>query len=159
MSQSARHPAPRACLTVNEVHVGDQAEKTYVIAAGDAVRFAEISGDWNPAHHDPRYAADSSFGEPIAHGLYSVAQFSDLFGMQLPGLGALWVRESVEFLAPVYFGRVYRAVITVTAVDVAANSVTFHMECLDEANTPVLTGESLVKPIPEHVRAKRHGVG
>ncbi|MGB0714171.1 MAG: MaoC family dehydratase, partial [Gammaproteobacteria bacterium] len=148
-------PEPRSCLTVDEIRVGDCAEKTYRIEAEDAVRFSELSGDWNPAHHDADYAAKSVFKERIAHGIYSVAQFSDLFGMRLPGLGAIWLKESVEFLAPAYFGREYRAVVTVTEVDVAANTVTFLTECFDADDKCILTGESVVKPIPGHLRDKR----
>ena len=35
----------------------------------DIVMFAGLSGDYNPVHMDREYAADSRFGQRIAHGM------------------------------------------------------------------------------------------
>lgn len=92
-------------MTVADLQVGMTEEKVYSIQYEDAVRLSEISGDWNPAHHDEAYAANNIFRERVAHGMFSVAQFSGLFGMDMPGLGTLWLKQSVEFLRPAFFGR------------------------------------------------------
>ena len=149
-------PSPRACMTVADLQVGMTAEKLYSIQYEDAVRFSEISGDWNPAHHDEAYAANSIFRERVAHGMFSVAQFSGLLGMDMPGLGTLWLKQSVEFLRPAFFGRNYRAVVTVSAIDRETNTVTLSTECFDEADEKVVIGEAVVKPIPAKVKAKMH---
>lgn len=147
-------PKPIACLTVEELEVGMSAEKTYSIDYEDAVKFSEISGDWNPAHHDEAYAADSIFRERVAHGMFSTAQFSGLFGMALPGLGTLWIKKQVEFLRPAFFGREYRAVVTVTAIDRENNTVTLSTECFNDEGEKIVTGEAVVKPIPAKVKAR-----
>ena len=146
-------PQPEACMTVADLQPGMSAEKQYSISHDDAVTFSKISGDWNPAHHDEAYAAASIFRERVAHGMFSVAQFSGLLGMDMPGLGTLWLKQSVEFLRPVFFGRQYRAVVTVKAVDVETNTVTLSTECFDENGEKVITGEGVVKPIPLKVKA------
>lgn len=146
-------PEPMACMTVDDLRVGMSAEKRYSIDYSDAVKFSEISGDWNPAHHDEDYAANSIFRERVAHGMFSVAQFSGLFGMNMPGLGTLWLKQSVEFLRPAFFGREYRAVVTVTSIDRQANTVTLSTECFDEQGEKIILGEGVVKPIPLKVKA------
>ena len=112
-----------------------------------------MSGDWNPAHHDEDYAANSIFRQRVAHGMFSVAQFSGLFGMNLPGLGTLWLKQSVEFHKPAFLGRQYRAVVTVSDVNVAQNTVTLRTECFDEEGDRIVSGEGVVKPIPVKVKA------
>ncbi len=54
-------PTPAASLTVADLQIGMSAEKQYSISYEDAVAFSKISGDWNPAHHDEAYAANSIF--------------------------------------------------------------------------------------------------
>lgn len=153
-AQTAPRPSPSGCLTVEDLEVGMYAEKAYTIDYDDVVRFSEISGDWNPAHHDEEYASGSIFRERVAHGMFSVAQFSGLLGMDLPGLGTLWLKQSAEFHKPAFLGREYRALITITGIDVDSNTVTLCTECFDEEGDRIVSGEGVVKPIPVKVKAK-----
>lgn len=112
-----------------------------------------MSGDWNPAHHDEDYAAKSIFKQRVAHGMFSVIQFSGVLGMDLPGLGTLWLKQTVEFLRPAFFGSEYRAVVEVLAIDKEKNTVTFSTECFDHEGNKIITGEAVVKPIPAKLKA------
>lgn len=145
-------PIPSGCFTVEDLKVGMSAEKNYSIDDDDVVRFSEISGDWNPAHHNDEYAANNIFRQRVAHGMLSVAQFSGLLGMDLPGLGTLWLKQSTEFHKPAFLGREYRAVVTVTAIDVESNTVTLCTECFDDEGDRIISGEGVVKPIPVKVK-------
>ena len=49
--------------------------------------FAEISGDRNPIHFDPDYAAGTRYERPIVHGVLTVGLLSAVMGMQCPGPG------------------------------------------------------------------------
>jgi 3-hydroxybutyryl-CoA dehydratase len=147
-------PQATACYSIEDLSIGMRAEKTYSISHDDAVRFSEMSGDWNPAHHDEDYAAQSFFKARVAHGMFSVIQFSGLLGMDLPGLGTLWIKQSVEFLRPAFFGQQYKAVIEVIAIDLERNTVTFSTECFDDQGNKIITGEGQVKPIPEKLKKK-----
>ena len=84
------NPLPRGCKTLNEIKVGDEFRQPYQVTDTDVQKFAEISGDFNPAHFNDDYAAKTVFKGRIAHGMISVAKFSGIFGMDLPGLGAIW---------------------------------------------------------------------
>ena len=153
VTESNPVPLPSGCFSVEELEVGMSAEKTYSIDYEDVVRFSEISGDWNPAHHDEDYAANSIFRQRVAHGMFSVAQFSGLLGMDLPGLGCLWLKQTAEFHQPAFLGRQYRAVVTVVAIDVDSNTATLSTECFDEEGSRIVSGEGVVKPIPVKLKA------
>ena len=144
---------PSACLTIQDLQVGMSAHSEYTIDYEDVVKFSEMSGDWNPAHHDEAYAANSIFRQRVAHGMFSVIQFSGLMGMDLPGIGTLWLKQSVEFLKPAFLGKKYRAVVTVTALDEETNTATLSTDCFDEYGDKIIAGEGVVKPIPVKVKA------
>ncbi|MFT6218850.1 MAG: 3-hydroxybutyryl-CoA dehydratase [Cycloclasticus pugetii] len=141
-------------MSIDDLSIGMRKEKTYTIEHEDAVQFSKMSGDWNPAHHDEDYAAQSIFKQRVAHGMFSVIQFSGILGMDLPGLGTLWLKQSVEFLRPAFFGNQYRAVVEVLAIHKENNTVTFSTECFDQEGNKIITGEAVVKPIPAKLKAK-----
>ena len=147
-------PQARNCMSIDDLKIGMSVEKIYTIRHEDAIKFSEMSGDWNPAHHDEDYAANSIFKQRVAHGMFSVIQFSGLLGMDLPGLGTLWLKQSVEFLRPAFFGHEYKAVVTVTAINTENNTVTFSTECFDQDGNKIIIGEGVVKPIPEKLKQK-----
>jgi len=147
-------PLPTNCMSIDDLSIGMRKEKTYTIEHDDAVQFSKMSGDWNPAHHDEDYAAQSIFKQRVAHGMFSVIQFSGILGMDLPGLGTLWLKQSVEFLRPAFFGNQYRAVVEVLAINIENNTVTFSTECFDQEGNKIITGEAVVKPIPAKLKAK-----
>ena len=66
-----------------------------------ALRFAELSGDWNPLHTDPDYAADTSYRSTILHGAFAAGLFSRMAGMHLPGRDCLLHTIKLKFVAPI----------------------------------------------------------
>lgn len=143
---------PRACKTLNEMSVGDRVERPYRITDAELNRFAEISGDWNPVHFDDAFAARSIFGQRIAHGMISLAKFSGIFGMDLPGLGTLWETQEVRFLAPVYLDTDYVAIAEVVEKDRRRATIATWVE--DGEGKHVLEGRGVVVPISEGMRKR-----
>lgn len=43
------------------------------IDGGDVSRFAGLTGDFNPLHIDAEFAKTTPFGEPVAHGILTLA--------------------------------------------------------------------------------------
>ena len=144
----------RRCMSIEDFKMGDKFEKDYSVSYEMVKKFAEISGDWNPAHHDAEYAAGTVFKQQIAHGMISVAQFSGIFGMDMPGLGAIWLNQSANFMAPVYLDKPYKAVVEVIELDTEKNSVVFETACFDAEGKKVLVGKGTLKPIPKKVKDK-----
>lgn len=79
-------------------------------------RFAELTGDTNPAHTDAAYAATTLFKRPILHGMLGAALFSKVFGTLFPGEGTIYLKQSLNFLRPMYPDKEYDAVFTVKDV-------------------------------------------
>jgi acyl dehydratase len=80
------------------VKVGDIAEFEKKVTQEDIEAFARVSGDTNPLHTDPAYAAKTRFKEPIAHGMLSAGFISAV----LSAIPRTAVRIAVlRFLQPV----------------------------------------------------------
>ncbi|HVE12809.1 MAG TPA: SDR family oxidoreductase [Elusimicrobiota bacterium] len=65
--------------------------------------FSRLSGDFNPLHNDPAYAAGTEFGRPISHGALLVGLVSRVLGMHIPGERSLIHSMKVQFPKPLFF--------------------------------------------------------
>lgn len=86
------------------IRVGDRAELRHTITPQDLAHFVELTGDDNKLHLDPEYAASTVFKKPVAHGMLGASFISTVIGTKLPGDGALWFAQNLEFLLPVRVG-------------------------------------------------------
>lgn len=143
---------PRACKTVADLNVGDRIEKPYIITEDDLRAFAGLSGDWNPLHFDEGYASQTIFKQRIAHGVISLAKFSGIFGMDMPGLGTLWDTQEVRFVAPAYIGVEYKAVAEVVEIEKRRATIATWVE--DLSGKRILEGTAKVIPISDTMRKK-----
>lgn len=143
---------PRATKTIDDMSVGDRIERSYVISDDDISTFARISGDYNPVHFDDAYASRTIFKRRIAHGMISLAKFSGIFGMDMPGLGTLWLNQTVTFSRPVFIGDEYKAIAEILSIDRRQVTVATWVE--DHAGERVLTGEGVVIPISSQAKAR-----
>src|SRR5262245_23023297 len=103
--------------TIDDFQVGD-AFSYRTLVSDEAVRtFAELSGDKNAIHLDEAYAKSTRFGGRIAHGALLLAYLSKILGMDLPGPGAVYLSQTIEFLAPVLVGDEIEVAVRVEEVD------------------------------------------
>ncbi len=94
-----------------EIKIGDYAELSHTVSISDVDKFVELTGDDNKLHVDAQYASRTIFKKPVTHGMLGASFISTLIGTKLPGDGALWFSQSLDFLLPVRIGDE----ITVTA--------------------------------------------
>jgi 3-hydroxybutyryl-CoA dehydratase len=66
--------------------------------------FADLSGDHNPIHVDDEIAKKSRFGRRIAHGAILFSIVSKVLGMDMPGVGAVYLSQFCNFQLPVFIG-------------------------------------------------------
>jgi 3-hydroxybutyryl-CoA dehydratase len=125
------------------VEVGQTAEVVKHVAERDLELFAEVSLDTNPMHMDDEYAAGTRFGQRIAHGMLSAGLISAVLGTKLPGPGAIYVSQSLEFKAPVYIGDELIAKVTVTELG-EKRRVTLATEVSKPDGTVVTEGVALL---------------
>jgi len=129
------------CL--EDLSLGQSAERTHVVTEADITAFAEVSGDFNPVHMDEAFAATTPFKGRIAHGMLSAAWLSALIAGDLPGPGTVYMSQSLRFRRPVRIGDEVVSRIEVTAIDAEKARVTLATVCSVEGK-PVLDGEALV---------------
>ena len=129
------------CL--EEMSVGQSAERSRVVGEADITAFAEVSGDHNPVHMDETFAATTRFQGRIAHGMLSATYISAVLGEQLPGHGAIYVSQSLGFRRPVRIGDEVTVRVTVTAIDEAKGRVSLDTVCL-VGGKAVIEGEALM---------------
>ena len=90
-------------LAPEQLRIGLSAELNREISAEDVAAFAALSGDVNPLHLDPAYAAQTNYGKPIVHGAFQVALASALAGTQLPGRRVVLGSIRSRFPAPLSY--------------------------------------------------------
>ena len=125
-----------------DLSVGQEASLSTTVSEADIVAFAEISGDKNPVHIDAQYAASTMFKERIAHGMLSAAYISAVFGMKLPGPGAIYISQTLNFKAPVKIGDT--VVTTVKVIELIAEKKRARFETVCSVNgKAVVQGEAV----------------
>jgi 3-hydroxybutyryl-CoA dehydratase len=97
--------------------VGDQYQTDFIITQQMVNEFAELSGDKNPLHIDPEFAAKTPFKQPIVHGIFSVSIISKIMGTEFPGAGSIYLDQQFQFKRPVYPGKEYYAKIELVSVE------------------------------------------
>ncbi len=131
---------------IDELEIGQKASFTKTISENDVYLFAGISGDMNPAHLDEEYARSTFFKKRIAHGLIAASLISNVLGMKLPGVGTIWVKQDLEFLAPVYFGDTITATVEIVEVLKDKKKVKVSAYCVNQNGAVVLKGMGIVSP-------------
>lgn len=126
-----------------DLQLGMEASFAKTVTAADILAFAEITGDWNPVHLDTEYAAKTVFREPIAHGMLTAGYISAVFGSEMPGPGAIYVSQTLNFRAPVRIGDEVVAKVRVMELYPAKRRARFDCTC-EVAGKTVLEGEAVL---------------
>lgn len=94
----------RTAYYFEDLQPGMEASVAKSVGESDILAFAEVTGDRNPVHLDEAYASKTLFKGRIAHGMLSAGLISAVFGMQMPGPGAVYVSQTLNFRGPVRIG-------------------------------------------------------
>jgi len=129
--------------TIDMLEVGMSRSYAKTVTEADILMFAAASGDMNAVHLNQEFAEHTTFHGRIAHGLLTAGVVSACIGNKLPGLGTIYLSQSLRFKAPVHPGETVRAIVTVKSIDVAKNRVVLDTVCQVHGNT-VLEGEATV---------------
>ena len=140
---------PLRTLFFDDLKVGMTERLKKTIASSDVVGFAQLTGDRNPIHLSEHFAARTPFGRRIAHGLYTASLISAVLGTRLPGPGAVYRSQTINFHAPVKIGDV--VTVSVEVVELVPRGRRVRLAC--EARVDgrlVLDGEAVVS-VPARV--------
>ncbi len=138
--------------TIETLKKGDRAEFTKTISESDVYLFAGVTGDLNPAHLNETYARTTFFKTRIAHGMLLGGLISTVIGTQLPGPGTIYVRQELDFLAPVRFGDTVTACVEIIEILAEKNRVRLKTTCVNQEGMPVVDGVALVSPPKEKTK-------
>lgn len=140
-------------LYFEDLSVGMTEILSKTIASSDVVGFAQLTGDRNPIHLSEHFAAKTTFGSRVAHGLYTASLISAVLGTRLPGPGAIYISQTLNFRAPVRIGDTVD--VTVTVAELIPDRQRARLTCICRvADEIVLDGEALVK-VPSAAKSKR----
>lgn len=140
-------PEDRQCLSKNfeKIQVGDKAQLTHSITLEDMKVFSQLTGDYNPLHHDKEFARKTLFQKPIVHGMLSASYISTMIGMLLPGKGALWLSQTLEFLKPAFVGDSIKLITTVKNKSPSSRTLVLSTIIYNQNKQELITGTSKVK--------------
>jgi 3-hydroxybutyryl-CoA dehydratase len=131
-------------LYFEDLRLGMRESYAKTVKSSDVVGFAEITGDRNPIHLSEHFAAKTPFKGRIAHGLYTASLISAVIGTRLPGPGAIYISQTLKFLAPVKIGDTVDAMVEV--VELIEQKQRARLACTCKVGaTVVLEGEAVVK--------------
>ncbi|MBI4961708.1 MAG: MaoC family dehydratase [Desulfomonile tiedjei] len=132
--------------SIVELKVGEAAEFSKTVSESDVYLYAGVTGDFNPAHVNEAYAGETFFKTRIAHGMLTAGFISTILGTKLPGPGTIYLRQELNFLAPVRIGDTVTAKVEVIEIISEKNRVRLKTTCVNQEGTQVLDGEALVSP-------------
>jgi acyl dehydratase len=135
---------PSGGYILEELAVGMTAEKRITVTEARVQDFAAASDDFNPVHMDAAFASRTAYRGRIAHGLLTASFGSAVVGTILPGAGAIYLGQTLNFHGPVRIGAEVVARVTVATVDEAAARVVLRCEVFAEGAL-VMDGDATVR--------------
>jgi 3-hydroxybutyryl-CoA dehydratase len=108
-------------------------------------RYARASGDFNPIHVDPAFAASTPFGGTIAHGMLLLAYLSE---MLTAAFGRAWLaggRLKVRFKGVARPGDTLTVRGRVERVRDEGQGVFAAVECVNQAGELLVVGDAEVR--------------
>ena len=127
-----------------DLAIGQKASLKKTITQKDLDYFIAITGDLNPLHVDDSFAGQTFFGQRIAHGMLSASLFSTMVGMHLPGVGAIYKSQTLEFMHPVFLGDTVTAWFEITAIDMTSEEICMNSWIENQDGKTVIQGQTTV---------------
>jgi len=128
-----------------QIQVGDVVTLEHEITKKDVNSFADLTGDDNPLHMDDQFAREANFGSRVVHGMLSASFISTIIGTKMPGKGALWQSQTLNFLNPARISDVITVKATCKQKSDAQRVIVLDIEVANQDNKLLITGEASVK--------------
>jgi 3-hydroxybutyryl-CoA dehydratase len=131
---------PEHLVTIDDMFVGRRLGHRVTVTQGMIDAYADLTGDYNPVHVDPVYAATTRFGGCIAHGMLTCSFVQvPLTAMVTPG--GISTFYHFDLLGPVYDGDELEVVAECVEVDTARRRAKFRL-AISSARGDVVSGEA-----------------
>ena len=127
-----------------EYRIGQIATISKTVSDKDVKQFAKLVGDKNPIHIDDEFAKNTQFGKRIVHGMFGASLISAVLGMKLPGPGAIYLSQSLQFTAPIFIGDKITAQVIVIKIREDKPIITMGTNCINQNDEIVIKGEAIL---------------
>lgn len=128
-----------------DLKIGQTASLTKAFSEHEVAIFAELSMDKNELHVNEAYAKETMFGQRIVHGFLSGSLISAVIGTILPGKGAIYLHQDLDFKKPVYFGERITAEVVVENLKEEKRIGYLQTRCVNEEGEVKISGTAIVK--------------
>ena len=132
-------------MRIEDFYIGQSASLKKVFKTDEVLAFADLSLDKNPIHIDEKYAKHELFGKRIVHGFLVGSLISAVFGTKLPGEGAVYLHQEMNFRKPVFHGDEITATVTVSNVRKDKSILYFDTKCENDKGEVVIDGKAILK--------------
>ena len=129
----------------DKISVGDHETIIHTITKHDIENFIRLTGDDNKLHHDKSFAERTNLKKPVVHGMLSASFISTIIGTKLPGDGALWYSQTIEFAHPVRMGDTININAQVIKKIERMRHLEISIEILNQHSQMVISGLAKVK--------------
>ena len=136
-------------MKYEEIEVGTKQQLIHKITQSDIEKFVDLSGDDNKLHVDKDFASKTCFKKPVVHGMIGASFISTIIGTKLPGDGALWFSQTLDFLLPVRVGDEITVVAEVIKKIDKEQIIELDIRIFNQNRQVVTKGISKVKVIEE----------
>lgn len=104
--------------------------------------YAALTGDYNPLHFDPSFAAGTKFGRLVVQGGLTTGLLHALVAMDLPGPGSVFLSQNWRFTAPAFIGDTLTAEVEVLSVHATKPVTQLGVRVTRQTGAVVLEGEA-----------------
>lgn len=122
--------------------VGQKAARSLKLTEEHVRRYAEITGDRNPLHFDPAFAAGTRFGKLVVQGGLTTGLLHALVAQDMPGPGTVFLSQNWKFTAPVFIGDTITAEAEVVSVHPSKPVTQLSITVRRQDGETVLEGEA-----------------
>lgn len=128
----------------NKFQVGQTAFIEKVFTEEEVRMFSTVSQDANPVHFDAEYAAKTRFGQRIVQGPFVASLIGGILGSTLPGPGTIYIKQTTNFLKPVYIDERITAHVEITNIRTDKPVITLRTWVEKENKETAIDGEAVV---------------
>ena len=122
--------------------IGQKAQRSLKLTEEHVRLYAEITGDHNPLHFDPAFAAGTKFGRLVVQGGLTTGLLHALVATDLLGPGTVFLSQNWKFTAPVYIGDTITAEADVLSVHASKPVTQLGIRVWRQDGETVLEGEA-----------------
>lgn len=128
-----------------KLFVGQTASLSKAFTSEEVLAFSKISMDSNEIHVNEEYAKGTIFKQRIVHGFLSGSLISAVIGTVLPGKGAIYLHQDMDFKKPIYLDEEITAKVTVERINEEKHIYYLKTQCFNKIGELKIDGNAIIK--------------